>query len=306
MKKIIAILLTLTLLLPAAAWACTESVTIEQSETISAILTIKAETETTLTFTDTIYLPVTESHAIAGIKDEDGEVRCVTVQRVTGKWISGRLDNGWAKASLADDGSGENVAVMVIECNGELLGLTGYDNVTITIDAQYIGLALAVLQDLFGPDAALCNGMIGAGMLWWTGDYASAIFFPSYSDAFRIGTITFNAGEDTTPLMVGHFGGRLRFGLKCGWWEPESETHVWIDTNVTAEAKANAEAVANAQATANAQASANAGAYVNVSNSGTVDNSGDGCWRNNTIVQINLFSIIKQGIKNITNQGCED
>ena len=62
--------------------------------------------------------------------------------------------------------------------------------------------------------------------------------------------------------------------------------------------------MANAQATANAQASA--GTYVNVSNSGSIDNSGNGCWRNNTIVQINLFSIIKQGIKNITNQGCEE
>lgn len=301
MKKILAILLTIALLMPAAAWACEKTVTAEQSETITAILTVKTETEMTLTFTDTIYLPVTESHTIAGIKDEDGEVRCITVQRVTGKWISGCLANGWAKASLADDGSGENVAVLVIECSGELLGLTGYDNVTITIDAQYIGLALAVLQDLFGPDAALCNGMIGAGMLWWTGDYASAIFFPSYSDAFRIGTITFNAGEDTTPLMVGTFGGRLRFGLKCGWREPEPMRE-WVDVNVTAEAAANAQAVANAQATANAQA--NAGAYVNVSNSGTVDNSGDGCWRNNTVIQVNLFSIVKNCVRWIK-EGCE-
>ena len=304
MKKIICILLTIALLLPVSAWACTESVTIEQSETISAILTVKAETETTLTFTDTIYLPTTESHSIAGIKDESEPVRCIGLQNICGKWISGWLDNGWAKASLADDGAGENVAVLVIECNGELLGLTGYDNVILTIFEPYGPFVLAVLQDLFGPDVTMCNGTLGAAMLWFTGSHASLIFFPSYSDAFQIGTAQLNAGDDVTPLMAGHFGGQYHLGLKCGWWEPEPETHVWIDTNVTAEAQANVEAVANAQATANAQA--NAGAYVNVSNSGSIDNSGDGCYRNNTVVQINLFSVIWQGIKNITKQGCEE
>ena len=45
---------------------------------------------------------------------------------------------------------------------------------------------------------------------------------------------------------------------------------------------------------------------MNVQNNGHLDNSGDGCWRNNTIVQINLFSLIKQGIKNITEQVCSE
>lgn len=298
MKKLCSILLVIALLLPAAAWACTESVTIEQSEIITAILTVKAETETALTFTDTIYLPVTESHTIAGIKDEDGEVRCITVQRVTGKWISGKLDNGWAKASLADDGAGENVAVLVIECNGELLGLTGYDNVILTVFEPYGPFVLAVLQDLFGPDVTMCNGTLGAAMLWFTGNHASLIFFPSYSDAFQIGTAQLNAGEDATPLMVGHFGGQYHLGLKCGWWEPE--THVWIDTNVTAEAQANAEAVAAAQVSAQAAA-------VSVSNSGSIDQSGDGCWRNNTVVQINvgLWQTVKNCIRWIK-EGCEE
>ena len=67
------------------------------------------------------------------------------------------------------------------------------------------------------------------------------------------------------------------------------ETHVWIDTNVTAEAQANAEAVAAAQVSAQAAA-------VSVSNSGSVDQSGDGCYRNNTVIQINLG--IVQTVKN--------
>lgn len=290
MKKTIALLLILALMIPAGAWACTESaVTIEQSETISAILTIKTETETTLTFTDTIYLPTTESHTIAGIKDESEPVRCIGLQSVCGKFVSGKLDNGWAKASFADDGAGENVAVLVIECNGELLGLTGYDNVILTVFEPYGPFVLAVLQDLFGPDVTMCNGTLGAAMLWFTGNHASLIFFPSYSDAFQIGTAQLNAGDDVTPLMAGHFGGQYHLGLKCGWWEPEPETHVWIDTNVTAEAQANAEAVAAAQVSAQAAA-------VSVSNSGSINQSGDGCYRNNTVIQINLG--IVQTVKN--------
>lgn len=299
MKKLIALILMMALLMPAAAWACTESVTIEQSETITAILTVKAETETTLTFTDTIYLPVTESHTIAGIKDESEPVRCIGLQSVCGKWISGKLDNGWAKASLSDDGAGENVAVLVIECNGELLGLTGYDNVTLIIDAPYGPFAMAVLQDLFGPDVTMCNGTLGAAMLWFTGNHASLIFFPSYSDAFRIGWAILNAGEDVTPLMVGTFGGQLHFGLKCGWWEPEPMCE-WVDVNVTAEAEANAAAVANAQASANAS--------INMSNSGTVDNSGDGCYRNNNIIQVNVsvFGAIKNWLGIGNKGGCDE
>lgn len=237
MKKLIAILLMIVMLVPGIALAC------EKEDTVSAILT--AKTETSVTFNDTVYLPVTEDHAIAGIKDEDGQVRCIPPQNVVGKWISGWLANGWAKASLADDGSGENVAILTIVVNGEVFGLTAYDNITFIIDDP--ALVLWIVQNLCGEDAVLCGGTIGASMLWFTGDYASVIFFPSYSDAFRVGTATLNGGEDVTPLMAGMFGGQLHLGLKCGWWEPEEETHVWIDTNVTAEAEANAIAVAGAQ-----------------------------------------------------------
>ena len=55
------------------------------------------------------------------------------------------------------------------------------------------------------------------------------------------------------------------------------------------------EAAANAEAVAAAQVSAQAAA-VSVSNSGSVDQSGDGCYRNNTVIQINLG--IVQTVKN--------
>lgn len=113
-----------------------------------------------------------------------------------------------------------------------------------------------------------------------------------------IGAVHFNGGEDQAALCMGHFGECLRVGLPCGYREPEPVIE-WHDTNITAEAQANAEAVAAAQVSAQA----NAQAWANVENSGSIDSSGDGCWRNNLILQINLFSIIKQGIKNITNQG---
>ena len=173
MKKLIASLLILVLMIPAGALACAEkTVTIEQNETITAILTVKAETEVAMTFTDTIYLPVTESHTIAGIKDEDGPVRCIPPQNVVGKWISGWIANGWAKASLADDGSGENVAILTIVVNGEVFGLTAYDNITLIIDAPYVQLVLWIVQNLCGEDAVLCGGTIGASMLWFTGSAA--------------------------------------------------------------------------------------------------------------------------------------
>ena len=119
--------------------------------------------------------------------------------------------------------------------------------------------------------------------------------------------MAFNGGQDVTPLCAGTFGGVLRLGLMCGFREAEKEQTVeWVDVNVTAEAQANAEAVASAQVSANA--SANANAVINMSNSGSVDQSGDGCYRNNTTIEINIFSIVKNllNIGNKTEGGCEE
>lgn len=281
MKKLIAVMLMIVMLVPGIALAC------EKEDTVSAILTVKAEAS--VAFHDTVYLPVTKDHTIAGIKDADGSARCIPPQNVTGKWIAGWLANGWAKASLADDGRGENVAILTIVVNGEVFGMTAYDNITFTIDAPYVPLALEVIRGLCGEDAVLCGGTIGASMLWFTGDYASVIFFPSYSDAFRVGTATLNGGEDVTPLMAGTFGGQLHFGLKCGWREPEKETHVFVDTNITAEAEANAIAVANAQIQANVCAQAGAGINTTVTaKDNYIDNSGDGCYSHNAILNVNI------------------
>ena len=45
-------------------------------------------------------------------------------------------------------------------------------------------------------------------------------------------------------------------------------------------------------------------AAVSISNPGSIDNSGDGCWRNNLLIQINFMSIIRQGIK-IIKEACQ-
>lgn len=286
MKKFFAILaVILAALLTSGAWAC---------EDAAPALPLGSGN---LVLTGPSWWTVTEEHMLASIKD-DGEVLLhLPVQNVTGQWVRGRMDNGWAR-DLRD---GQGVAVRVSACGA---GLTKLDNVTITIYEPYKAFAVSIMESLMGWGAELTNANAAACATWLDGDWASTIIFPSYSDRFVIGEVHFNGGEDVTPFCAGTFGGCLRFGLMCGFREADPDPAPWVDVNVTAEAAANAEAVANAQETANAQA--NAGAYVNVSNSGTVDNSGDGCWRNNTIVQINLFSIIKQGIKNITNQGCEE
>ena len=269
MKKIIAILLTVALMLPTTAWACTES----------AVLVAKCEAS--ITYTDASYWAETEDCILAGIKDYGEAIPRLGVQNTVSKYVAGKLDNGWMRTAGF---------VRTVNVDGKIVGLTKLCNVSITIYAEYIELAEMVVHNLLGEDVEVSANAIAACAMWWDGDWVSMIFHPSYSDRFVVGWVTFNSGEDVTPLYLAHFGEELRFGLACGWWIPQPEPEPapeQTETNVTAESSA----------TANASASANAGAYVNVNNSGTIDNSGDGCWRNNVTVQINLFSIIKQGIK---------
>lgn len=281
MKKLIAMLMILALMIPAAAWAC---------ESAAPALPLGSGN---LVLTGPSWWTVTEDHMLASIKDEGEALIRLPSQNVSEQYVQGRMANGWAR-DLRD---GQGVAVRVAACGA---GLTKLDNVTITIYAQYTHLAAGIVQALLGEGAELTNANAAACATWLDGDWAATIFFPSYSDRFQIGEVHFNGGSDVTPFCAGTFGGCLRFGLMCGFREADPAPAPWVDVNVTAEAAANAEAVASAQA------SAQASAMVNVQNSGSVDQSGDGCWRNNLILQINLFSIIKQGIKNITNQGCEE
>lgn len=262
MKKIFAGLLALMLMIPVCAMACEEP----------AVLIAKSEAA--YTYTDASYWALNTDCTIIGIKDADEIVPHMGVQSTHSQYVAGKLDNGWMR---------EAGAVRTVTIDGRVIGLTKLCNVTITIRAEYIGLAQAVIHTLLGEDAEISANAIAACMLWWDGDFASNIFHPSYSDRFEVGSVSFNCGEDVTPLYLGHFGKELRFGLACGWWIPEPVT-------VTTEA-------ATATAGANANASASAEARVNVSNTGGIDASGDGCYRNNTMIQINLFSVIKQGIQ---------
>lgn len=269
MKKLIAMLMILALMMPAAAWAC---------EDAAPALPLGSGN---LVLTGPSWWTVTGDHMLASIKDEGEALLHLPFQNVTGQWVRGRMDNGWAR-DLRD---GQGVAVRVAACGA---GLTKLDNVTITIYAQYTGLAGAIVESFLGEGAELTNATAAACATWLDGDWASTIIFPSYSDRFVIGEVHFNGGEDVTPFCAGTFGGRLRFGLMCGYREPEL-VREWIDVNVTAEAQANAEAVAAAQVSAQAAA-------VSVSNSGSVDQSGDGCYRNNTVIQVNVG--VWQAVKN--------
>lgn len=265
MKNLIAILVAMILMLPVVGMACEET----------AVLVARHETPNV--YSDPSYWAVTEDCRIVGIKDFDEFIPRMGVQSTHSQYIAGKLDNGWARLA------GKIQTVTVGEC---VVGLTLLKNVTITIYPEYAEMAQSVVVNLLGDGAEMSANAIAACAMWWQDDYVSMIFHPSYSDRFEVGYVRFNSGEDRTPLYLAHFGGELRFGLACGWWipapEPEPEQ---TNNNVTA--------TVNAGASAHASSSA----AVNVQNSGTIDNSGDGCWRNNVTVQINLFSIIKQGIK---------
>ena len=267
MKKLFATLLAVMLLMPECAMACEETTKV-----------LIAKIEAAYTYTDASYWALNTDCTIVGIKDVDEIVPHMGVQSTHSQYVAGKLDNGWTR---------EAGAIRTVTLDGRVIGLTRLCNVTITIRAEYISMAQTVIHNLLGEDVEISANAIAACAMWWDGDYVSMIFHPSYSDRFEVGYVTFNAGEDVTPLYLGHFGEELRFGLACGWWipQPEPEPVPAVQEQTSAQA--------------NAEANASAGAYVNVSNSGTVDNSGDGCWRNNVTVQINLFSIIKQGIKMI-------
>lgn len=268
MKKLFAALLALMLLIPACAMACEET----------TVLIAKSGAAYTYTYTDASYWALNEDCTLIGIKDADEIVPHMGVQSTHSQYVAGKLDNGWMR---------EAGAVRTVTIDDRVIGLTKLCNVVITIRAEYIDLAQAVIHSLLGEDVEISANAIAACMLWWDGDFVSNIFHPSYSDRFEVGSVSFNCGEDVTPLYLGHFGEELRFGLACGWWIPAPEPVHTVQEQVNVQANAEA----------NATAYAEAGACVNVSNSGTVDNSGDGCWRNNVTVQINVFSIIKQGIK---------
>lgn len=275
MKKLIALILTIALLMPAAAWAC---------ESAAPPLPVGSGN---LTLTGVSWWTVTEEHMLASIKDEGEALIRLSIQSVAGQYVRGRMDNGWCR-DLRD---GQGVAVRVMACGDTVIGLTKLENVSITIYEEYKGLAGAVVESLLGGGAELTNANAAACATWLDGDWASTIFFPSYSDRFVIGTVAFNGGQDVTPFCAGTFGGCLRFGLMCGFREPEP-VREWIDVNVTAEAAANAAAVAAAQVSAQASA----GAAVSASGSATVDQSGNGCYRNNTVIQVNVG--VWQAVKN--------
>lgn len=268
MKKTIALLLALALMLPAAAWACTET----------TVLVAKSTATNTYTYTDSCWWTLTEDCRIAGIKDADEAMWHAPVQHAESQYVSGNLDNGWARINWY-------VRTVTVGCN--VIGLKRLDNVTTVLFPDCYEIALDAIRAIFGEDAEVSNNAISAGATWWDGDYAATIFFPSYSDRFQIGWVYFNNGEDRTPLYLGHFDEELRFGLACGWWIPEPEQPKQTgQTNCQT----------GSPATATATATATSSSAVNVSNSGSVNNSGDGCWRNNTVLQINIG--IVQTVKN--------
>ena len=117
--------------------------------------------------------------------------------------------------------------------------------------------------------------------------------------------MTFNSGEDSTPLYLAHFGEELRFGLACGWWTPDEAPRITQEQLAEAEnARAQAEAKASAEAAARAQAEARAEAAIALATSG----NGDGCNRNNNIVQVNfsVFGSIKNWLGIGNKGGCEE
>lgn len=275
MKKLIAALLALMLLMPACAMAC------------EGTAVLIAKSDAAYTYTDASYWALNTDCTLIGIKDEDEIVPRMGVQSTHSQYVAGWLENGWTR---------EAGAIRTVSVDGKIIGLAKLCNVTITIRAEYIDLAQAVIRNLLGEGVEISANAIAACAMWWDGDYVSMIFHPSYSDRFEVGYVTFNAGEDVTPLYLGHFGEELRFGLACGWWipEPEPETVTSVQEQTSAQASAEVSASANASAQAS----------VSVSNSGSINQSGDGCYRNNTLIQINLFSIIKQGIK-IIKEACQ-
>jgi len=270
MKKLITLILMVSMMI-APALACENSqppVLIATSSTIQT------------TFTDASWWALTEDHILAGIKEPGESIPHLGMQTVNGMYVAGPIDHGWMRQAGA---------IRTVDAGGQIAGLTLLRNVTITINEEWLCLAETVVHELLGEDVLISANAIAACATWYSGAYASTIFFPSYSDRFVVGSVTFN-NEDVTPLCLGHFGDQLRFGLMCGWWLPEPEQPEPIPEQPKAESSA--------------CASASAQAAVNVQNSGSIDNSGDGCYRNNLIIQVNVASWVKNCLK-VIKEACQ-
>lgn len=260
-----------------------------------------------LTFTDASWWTVTEDCTLAGIKDEGEILRHLGVQRVCGMYVAGWLDNGWTR---------DAAAVRVTEMGGKTVGLTLLKNVTITVYAEYTEMVQEIVTDLFGEGTELSANVIAAGATWWENGYATTIFAPSYCDRIVIGSVAFNHGEDVTPLCVRTFGGKLRFALIPGWWMPATEPVITQEQLDEAEARAEAESIARAEAEARAYAEATARANAEaradyaIAQAATMqtNGNGDGCNRNNNIVQVNfsVFGTIRNWLGIGNKGGCEE
>ncbi len=285
MKKIFAMILILAMMIPTAAWACTET-TAEAGTVLAFTEETETERTTETTYSDPAWWPLTEDHILAGIKDYGEKLHQDGVPHVDGMYVAGLIDHGWMRTDHE---------ILTVDFGGQIIGLTQLTNTSITLYDEFIPVAETAVHELFGCDVALSQNAMVAGATWYNGNYASLIFHPSYSDRFVIGYATFNITKDNpegdrTPFYLGHFGNQWRFGLACGWWLPKPvQANTGVQTGVTVEADAGASISVQAQASATATASAS----VAVTNSGSINNSGDGCYRNNLVVQVNLFSVVR-------------
>lgn len=300
MKKVFAgLALVMALMISVGALAC--------DDVPAKVPVLVAKGGASVTFSDASWWTVTEDCTLAGIKDEGEILRHLGVQRVCSMYVAGWLDNGWTR---------DAAAVRVTEIGGQTMGLTLLENVSITVYAAYTELAQEIVTDLFGNGMELSANTIAAGATWWENGYATTIFAPSYCDRIVIGSVTFNNGADVTPLCVRTFGGQLRFALIPGWWMPDPEpviTQEQLDeANARAEAEATARAEAEARAYAEATARANAEARADyaIAQAATMqtNGNGDGCNRNNNIVQVNfsVFGTIKNWLGIGNKGGCEE
>ncbi len=261
------------------------------------------------TFRDPAWWAVTEDCRLAGIKDEGESLTLLGVQRVSGQWVAGMSENGWVR---------EKAAVRIPCLNGQVTGLTRLSNVTITVWAEYVSLARATVEALFGEGAALSAAAIAAGATWRAGEYAAMIFAPSYAERTIIGCVSFNGGQDTTPLCIRTFGGQQRFALIPGWQDCPAQppiTQEQLDEAEAARAQAEAWAYAEAQARAEAEARASAAASAQARAEARAEaavaqataGNGDGCNRNNNVIQvgISLFGDVKNWLGIGNKGGCE-
>ena len=301
MKKVFAGILALmmALMVSVSALAC--------DDVPAKVPVLVANGGASVTFADASWWTVTEDCTLAGIKDEGEILRHLGVQRVCGMYVAGWLDNGWTR---------DAAAIRVTEIGGQTVGLTLLKNVTITVYAEYTELAQEIVTDLFGDGMELSANAIAAGATWWEDGYATTIFAPSYCDRIVIGSVTFNKGADVTPLCVRTFGGQIRFALIPGWRMSAPKPVITQEQLDEAEARAQAEATARAEAEARAYAEATARANAEaradyaIAQAATMqtNGNGDGCNRNNNIVQVNfsVFGAIKNWLGIGNKGGCEE